>query len=78
MRSEVRKRRGRDKMVGAAPRGAEPANPGGAEEEELVLLDDRHPTCGPFDERWGVDGEFMRRVYVGSEVAAIESTLRES
>jgi hypothetical protein len=33
---------------------------------------------GPFDERWGVDGEFMRRVYVGSEVAAIESVLGES
>jgi hypothetical protein len=33
---------------------------------------------GPFDERWGGDGEFMRRVYVGSEVAAIESVLGES
>ena len=33
---------------------------------------------GPFDERWGVDGEFMRRVYVGSELAAIEAVLGES
>ena len=32
----------------------------------------------PFDERWGVDGEFMRGVYVGSEVSAIESVLEES
>jgi hypothetical protein len=33
---------------------------------------------GPFDERWGGDGEFMRRVFVGSEVATIESVLGES
>jgi hypothetical protein len=33
---------------------------------------------GTFDERWGVDGDFMRRVYVGSEVVAIESVLGES
>ena len=32
---------------------------------------------GPFDERWGVDDEFMRRVYVGSEASAIESVLGE-
>ena len=32
---------------------------------------------GPFDERWGVEGEFVRRVYVGSEVAAIEAVLGE-
>jgi hypothetical protein len=34
--------------------------------------------CGPFDERWGVDGEFIQRVLVGSEVAAIEAALGEN
>jgi hypothetical protein len=33
--------------------------------------------CGPFDERWGADVDFMRRVFVGSEVAGIESILGE-
>ena len=40
----------------------------------------RIPLCknlfrGPFDERWGVDGKFMRRIYVGEEVRKIEALL---
>lgn len=33
---------------------------------------------GPFDQRWGVDGQFIRRVYVGTEVARFEEALGES
>lgn len=33
--------------------------------------------CGPFDERWGVKGEFISRVYIGPEAARIEDALGE-
>jgi len=33
---------------------------------------------GPFDQRWGVDGQFIRRVYVGSEIARFEQSLGEN
>lgn len=33
---------------------------------------------GLFDERWGVDGEFMRRVYIGPEAARFEEALRKT
>lgn len=33
---------------------------------------------GPFDQRWGVDGQFIRRIYVGSEIAGFEKALGES
>jgi hypothetical protein len=32
---------------------------------------------GPYDERWSVDGEFMKRVYLGLEVARFEEVLGE-
>jgi hypothetical protein len=32
---------------------------------------------GPFDQRWGADGGFIRRVFVGTEVARFEETLGE-
>ena len=32
---------------------------------------------GPFDQRWGVDGKFIRRVYFGSEAARFEESLGE-
>lgn len=34
--------------------------------------------CGAFDQRWGLDGESIRRVFVGNEIAAIEEGLGES
>jgi hypothetical protein len=33
---------------------------------------------GPFDQRWGTEGQFMKRVYVGSELARFEEALGES
>jgi putative transposase len=30
---------------------------------------------GPFDQRWGTEGGFIKRVYVGQEVAAVFATL---
>jgi hypothetical protein len=33
--------------------------------------------CGPFDARWGIDGDFIRRVYVGQEIGKIEALLGE-
>ena len=32
---------------------------------------------GPFDERYGVDGEFIRRIYVGDEIERINDALGE-
>lgn len=32
---------------------------------------------GPFDQRWGTDGGFIKRVYVGREVARFEEALGE-
>jgi hypothetical protein len=32
---------------------------------------------GPFDERWGVDGIHIRRIYVGWEIGAVEAALGE-
>jgi len=32
---------------------------------------------GPFDQRWGTEGQFMKRVYVGSELARFEAALGE-
>lgn len=31
--------------------------------------------CGPFDQRFGLKGEFILRVFVGDEMAAIEAEL---
>ena len=33
---------------------------------------------GPFDQRWGTEGEFIRRIYVGPEIASFEEVLGES
>ena len=33
---------------------------------------------GPFDQRWGTEGQFMKRVYVGPELARFEEALGES
>ena len=30
---------------------------------------------GPFDERWGVEGEFIKRVYVGREIVSFEEAV---
>ncbi|MGD1093669.1 MAG: hypothetical protein ABSB35_16980 [Bryobacteraceae bacterium] len=33
---------------------------------------------GPFDERWCADNGFMRRVFVGEEIARSEASLNQS
>jgi hypothetical protein len=33
---------------------------------------------GPFDQRWGTEGQIMKRVYVGSELARFEEAFGES
>jgi hypothetical protein len=33
---------------------------------------------GPFDQRWGAEGQFIKRVYLGSEIARFEALLGES
>lgn len=32
----------------------------------------RHFFCGPYDERWGQEGNELKRIFVGSEIAALE------
>jgi hypothetical protein len=39
---------------------------------------DRELFRGPFDERWGADNGFMRRVFVGKEIVRSESSLNQS
>ena len=31
--------------------------------------------CGPFDERWGPDGDFLRRLFIGHEIQKIEEVI---